>query len=126
MTDMSRIILSKISKLPPDDLNKEAASARTEKWVQRIGELQHKLYAEKKQALLVVLQGMDGSGKDGVHMRHAKPECVEASTIARKRRRDLQLSEGAVWSAYAVCGPQALLRRRAEGSAADPLDSTAC
>ena len=60
---MSRIILSKISTLPTDDLNKEAASARTEKWVQRIGELQHKLYAEKKQALLVVLQVWMGVAK---------------------------------------------------------------
>jgi uncharacterized protein DUF4265 len=33
-----------------------------------------------------------------------------------ERRRDLQLSEGAVrWSAHGVRGPQALLRRRAEG-----------
>jgi PPK2 family polyphosphate:nucleotide phosphotransferase len=61
---MGRIILSKISTLPPNDLEKNAAAVYTEKWVSRIGELQYALYAEKKQALLVVLQGMDGSGKD--------------------------------------------------------------
>jgi PPK2 family polyphosphate:nucleotide phosphotransferase len=32
---------------------------------QRLGELQGRLYAENKRALLVVLQGMDTSGKDG-------------------------------------------------------------
>ncbi len=32
----------------------------------RMGALQEKLYAEKKQAVLVVLQGIDAAGKDGV------------------------------------------------------------
>jgi PPK2 family polyphosphate:nucleotide phosphotransferase len=35
----------------------------------RLAELQYLLYAENKQAVLVVLQGMDGSGKDGT-IRH--------------------------------------------------------
>ncbi|HEY7733475.1 MAG TPA: PPK2 family polyphosphate kinase [Nitrososphaera sp.] len=61
----SRIRLSEISTLPPDNLQKEKAIAETKSMVEQIGELQHALYAEKKQALLVVLQGMDGSGKDG-------------------------------------------------------------
>lgn len=36
---------------------------------QKISELQYKLYAENRQALLIVLQGIDGSGKDGT-IRH--------------------------------------------------------
>lgn len=60
-----KLKLSKISTLPPEDLNKEKTIEKTKKMAERIGELQHALYAEKKQALLVVLQGMDGSGKDG-------------------------------------------------------------
>ncbi|MDX1410067.1 MAG: polyphosphate kinase, partial [Saprospiraceae bacterium] len=40
----------------------------------RIGDLQHRLYAEKKHSLLVILQGMDASGKDGA-TRHLFQDC---------------------------------------------------
>jgi PPK2 family polyphosphate:nucleotide phosphotransferase len=45
--------------------DREEADAATEKAVKRLGELQDALYAEGRQSLLVVLQGMDASGKDG-------------------------------------------------------------
>lgn len=51
------------------DENKERAEKETTKNVSRMAELQEKLYAENSRALLVVLQGMDTSGKDGV-VRH--------------------------------------------------------
>ena len=57
--------LKNISSLPPSDLNKKKIEAKTIDMVIKIGELQHRLYAEGKQSLLVVLQGMDASGKDG-------------------------------------------------------------
>ncbi len=43
----------------------EAALADLEKHVARITHLQYMLYAEKKHALLIVLQGIDAAGKDG-------------------------------------------------------------
>lgn len=39
--------------------------AQTEKNLEAISDLQYRLYAENKQALLVVLQGIDAAGKDG-------------------------------------------------------------
>ncbi|HLO53883.1 MAG TPA: PPK2 family polyphosphate kinase [Saprospiraceae bacterium] len=59
------INLSKISTKAPSELNKKKIEAKTIDLVIKIGELQHKLYAEGKQSLLVILQGMDASGKDG-------------------------------------------------------------
>ena len=59
------INLKKIPSLPPSDLNKKKIEAKTIDMVIKIGELQHRLYAEGKQSLLVILQGMDASGKDG-------------------------------------------------------------
>ena len=59
------IKLSKISTEGPEDKSKEKILQKTEELVLKIGELQHKLYAEGKQSLLVILQGMDASGKDG-------------------------------------------------------------
>jgi PPK2 family polyphosphate:nucleotide phosphotransferase len=47
----------------------DKAHAETEKTIARLDELQYLLYAENKHALLVVLQGMDTSGKDGT-IRH--------------------------------------------------------
>ncbi|MGH9744807.1 MAG: polyphosphate kinase 2 family protein [Candidatus Acidiferrales bacterium] len=58
-----------LSKWDPDDTlgwekgNKTKASL--EKSLKRLDELQYLLYAEKKRALLVVLQGLDAAGKDG-------------------------------------------------------------
>jgi PPK2 family polyphosphate:nucleotide phosphotransferase len=49
----------------PDDLNKDAAKQRTMEDALAIDSLQDRLYAEGRRALLIVLQGVDTSGKDG-------------------------------------------------------------
>ena len=46
--------------------SKEDAIKDLEKNRNSMGELQQKLYGEKKHALLIVLQGIDAAGKDGV------------------------------------------------------------
>src|SRR5437016_2577689 len=48
---------------------KDQASPRLEKHLERIDGLQYRLHAEARQSLLIVLQGMDTSGKDGVIRR---------------------------------------------------------
>jgi PPK2 family polyphosphate:nucleotide phosphotransferase len=48
---------------------KEEAHEETVRDVHRLAELQGRLYAENRRAVLVVLQGMDTSGKDGT-IRH--------------------------------------------------------
>jgi len=53
----------------PGVRDKEAAAGRTAKQIEGIDELQLRLYAENRRALLVVLQGIDASGKDGT-IRH--------------------------------------------------------
>jgi PPK2 family polyphosphate:nucleotide phosphotransferase len=50
------------TSLMPDKLQ---AEAETPKDIVRLDELQERLYAEHSRALLVILQGMDASGKDG-------------------------------------------------------------
>lgn len=59
------IKLSDIATDAPKSLSKEAAKSQTDQWINRLGELQAVLYAQKKYSVLVVLQGMDASGKDG-------------------------------------------------------------
>lgn len=47
----------------------EKTTAKLDKAIKRLDELQDLFYAEKKRALLIVLQGMDAAGKDGT-IRH--------------------------------------------------------
>jgi PPK2 family polyphosphate:nucleotide phosphotransferase len=62
-----------LDKMNPDDTGdykktdqgKEKAKAVTAELIGRLGELQERLYANGERSVLVVLQGMDTSGKDG-------------------------------------------------------------
>jgi PPK2 family polyphosphate:nucleotide phosphotransferase len=68
---MAKQKLSKISTCPPESLasQKKKIKAETQVMIEKIKELQYKMYAEGKRSILIVLQGLDGSGKDGV-VRH--------------------------------------------------------
>ncbi|MBN2665543.1 MAG: polyphosphate kinase 2 family protein [Bacteroidales bacterium] len=46
--------------------DKDKIKDKTKKILKKIGELQNKMYAQNKFSLLIVLQGTDASGKDGV------------------------------------------------------------
>jgi PPK2 family polyphosphate:nucleotide phosphotransferase len=48
------------------NLDKDEVKALLEEDADQLGELQERLYAEDKWAVLIVLQGMDTAGKDGV------------------------------------------------------------
>lgn len=58
----------KIVDHPPFDktLDKVGTKSKTEKILKEIGKLQYKMYAQDKYSLLIVFQGIDASGKDGV------------------------------------------------------------
>jgi PPK2 family polyphosphate:nucleotide phosphotransferase len=63
----------RLAKVDPSDTGKhsshEEATPEIAKHVERMGRLQYLLYADAKQSLLIVLQGLDAAGKDGV-IRH--------------------------------------------------------
>ena len=63
---MSKNLLSTTGTRAPKDLDKQEIKDKTEKILAELDELQNLLYAEGKHSVLVVIQGMDGSGKDGV------------------------------------------------------------
>ncbi len=63
---MSKKLLSTTDTRAPKDLDKQDTKAATEKILVELDELQNLLYAEGKHSVLIVIQGMDGSGKDGV------------------------------------------------------------
>jgi len=63
---MGKTKLDKIDTRAPEGWDKKATKEKTEAIIAELNELQNLLYAEGKHSVLVVLQGMDASGKDGV------------------------------------------------------------
>ncbi len=63
---MSKIKLNSISTRAPEEWDKKETKEKTEVIVDELNELQNLLFAEGKHSVLIVIQGMDGSGKDGV------------------------------------------------------------
>jgi PPK2 family polyphosphate:nucleotide phosphotransferase len=63
---MSKIKLSDISTDAPEGMEKKAVKAITKEIVDELDGLQNRLYAEHKHSILIILQGMDASGKDGL------------------------------------------------------------
>lgn len=60
------IDITKLSTQAPEHLDKDQIKEETKQLEDRLSELQHLLHAQAKYSVLVVLQGMDASGKDGV------------------------------------------------------------
>src|SRR6478752_4626193 len=63
---MDDIRLSKLSTRAPKTAGKEKIKAKTAEMIEELNDLQNLLYAESRHSLLIVLQGMDASGKDGL------------------------------------------------------------
>jgi PPK2 family polyphosphate:nucleotide phosphotransferase len=63
---MSKYKLSSLDTRAPKNLDKQTTKEATAKILEELDELQNLLFAEGKHSVLVVIQGMDGSGKDGV------------------------------------------------------------
>ncbi|MBK9471791.1 MAG: polyphosphate kinase 2 family protein [bacterium] len=80
--------------------NKEAALARVAANVQRLSELQEKLYAQDAYALLIIFQAMDAAGKDGV-IRHVmsgvNPQGCQVTSF--KVPSDEELDHDYLWRA---------------------------
>jgi PPK2 family polyphosphate:nucleotide phosphotransferase len=85
----------RLKELNPDfheGLDKDATREKTTKLCERIGELQKLLYANARHAVLILLQGMDASGKDGTAKRvleFVNPLGTEAVSFKAPSREDL-------------------------------------
>jgi polyphosphate kinase 2 (PPK2 family) len=68
-----------------------AALGELQEQIARLTHLQYLLYAEKKRALLVVLQGIDAAGKDGTWRGHRgldRTDNAAAGAMGVYRRRN--------------------------------------
>lgn len=63
---MAKIKLAEIDTRAPRDMDKAVTKEKTAAILEELDELQNLLYAEGRHSVLVVIQGMDASGKDGL------------------------------------------------------------
>lgn len=83
------------------DQGKEKAKAVTVQLIGRLGELQERLYANGNRAVLIVLQGMDTSGKDGTikHvMSGVNPQGCRVATF--KAPSNSELAHDFLWRVH--------------------------
>ena len=75
--------------------------------IERLSELQVALYAEAKRALLIVLQGRDASGKDGLTRAIFGPLNVQGCVVTSfKRPTDIELSHDYLWRVHQAIPPR--------------------
>ncbi len=91
---------------PADDLglgNKEKAYAHLGELRERLERLQQRLYAEDSRSLLLVLQGLDASGKDGVIRRVFEGLNPQSCRVASfKAPTSIELRHDYLWRIHAV------------------------
>lgn len=63
---MAKTVLSKISTRAPKSWDKDVTKKKLSAVLSELDELQNLLFAEGKHSILIVIQGMDASGKDGL------------------------------------------------------------
>ncbi len=63
---MGHINLKDISTRAGKEFDKQETKDKTAKILEELDDLQNLLFAENKHSILIVIQGIDGSGKDGV------------------------------------------------------------
>lgn len=83
--------------------DKDAAQAKVERHVERLANLQEVMWAEGKHALLVVLQALDGGGKDGTvaHvMRGVNPQGCQVTSF--KVPSEEELAHDYLWRIHKV------------------------
>lgn len=100
---MSEIKLSKIETRAPKGLDKDATKAKTQVLIDKISELQNILIASENKALIVVLQGMDASGKDGVTKNifgHLNPTGLNVHAF--KKPSDEEFAHDFLWRVHQV------------------------
>ena len=95
-----------LAKLKPDEtygLNEKDVRDRTEKQLERLAELATKLAANGKHSLLVVVQGMDGSGKDST-VKHCLGAIspMQVRIAAFKAPTSTELAHDFLWRVHAV------------------------
>jgi PPK2 family polyphosphate:nucleotide phosphotransferase len=86
---------------PPAELSKKEIREETKILTKRLAELQYLLAAGRKHAVLVILQGMDGSGKDGAAtkvFKYCQPSGI--NTYSFKKPSEEEFAHDFLWRVH--------------------------
>lgn len=107
---MGMIRLKDYSTRAPEELDKDATKKELDEIVEELDELQNMLYAENKHSVLIVLQGMDASGKDGLVravFSGINPHGVRVHPF--KVPTEKELSHDFLWRIHKVTPPSGMI-----------------
>jgi PPK2 family polyphosphate:nucleotide phosphotransferase len=108
---MSELTLYTTSTRAPKEFDKSETKEKTAALIEELKELQNLLYAESKHSILVVLQGMDASGKDGL-IRNVfgalNPQGVTVKSF--KVPTEEELSHDFLWRVHQVAPAKGMIR----------------
>ena len=108
---MASVKLAAISTKAPKKLDKERTKEKNATILSELDELQNLLYAENKHSVLVVIQGMDASGKDGVIRNvfgNLNPQGVTVQSF--KVPTALELSHDFLWRIHQHAPPSGMIQ----------------
>ncbi len=91
--------------------DKGKTSDKTKKILKEIGRLQHKMFAQNKYSLLVVLQGTDASGKDGLIrdlLRYCNPIGLKVNSF--KKPTENEYAHDFLWRVHQVMPRKGVLQ----------------
>lgn len=103
--------LAELSTRAPKDWDKKETKEKTEKMLAELDELQNLLFAESKHSILVVIQGMDASGKDGVIRNvfgNLNPQGVTVKSF--KAPTAEELSHDFLWRVHHAAPPKGMIQ----------------
>lgn len=108
---MAKIKLSKFETSAPKKLDKDQIKEKTAKLAVEIGKMAEMLYASKKNSILVVLQGMDASGKDGV-VKTVFADCPALSIDAHafKKPTEEEMAHDFLWRVHKYAPAKGLIK----------------
>ncbi len=108
---MPAIRLAKISTRAPKGINKEKIKAKTARLLEDLDTLQNLLYAESKHSVLMVVQGMDASGKDGL-VRNVFGKLNPQGVLVRSYKAPTaeELSHDFLWRIHQHCPGKGLIQ----------------
>lgn len=108
---MGGINLAAVSTRAPKEMDKEVTKEQTGLILKELEELQNLLYAESKHAILVILQGPDASGKDGV-IRNVftsmNPQGITVKSF--KTPTAAELSHDFLWRVHAAAPARGMIQ----------------
>jgi PPK2 family polyphosphate:nucleotide phosphotransferase len=103
----ARVQLTDDSAVDEREPHGKEVDAELDEILGRLPELQTALYAESKRALLVVLQGRDAAGKDGLTRKVFGPLNSQGCVVSNfKRPTEYELARDYLWRVHQVVPPK--------------------